>query len=294
MGSKASTVGLTLTAGLGLLTTFARKRDEDGYGSIDWSVLMETADGYAYHSRISQPCYGEMRPYARGYAGNGPYEPELLPVSQREVFKPSDLYAPFPEGKPVGVAVPFRILGKGIDWAMEKVLLNPEISPYRSILKDFEIERKKNGSIIGVVIKDTNIDPSVMVNFFRKASQTLNNVRIQTVNELFPNAHPLSAFVFAHAICEIDAAGNWQLNTDTEYSHYFGKPNTNWAAIMNGKPVDLTDGGTFAQRYAYNRPKNDFIWGEGKRLTKLAGIEGESGGKAEAQIIIDYLTSLIE
>jgi hypothetical protein len=253
LGTANSVAVASIAAGLAHLTNFALTQDGSRY---TWAVLMETGDKYTIHERHSNPCYGEMRPYATGPAKNGPYEPKLFPVEQRKVHKPGDLFWPFPEGTPIALAVP--LYGEDFEW-----LFNAEISPWRSVLKDVELVYKAD-TLRGIVIKDTNVDPTVMVNLFRtrmnhycynyiKSQDTKYGMEIDRIVDcLIPHGSFKTCGVFGFEP-DIDL-------------------------ILSGKPNDLSDGGTFKQRYAYNRPKQDYLWKGSsfkKVIEKITGKKGE-------------------
>lgn len=269
MKKEPVAASLTYEAGLELIRKFAHVL-ENSYASYTWAVLMEEEDGtYSYWERHNNPCYGEMRPYAIGYLSNGPYIKDLMPESQRKVHKPGDLFWPFPlTGKPVLLAVPFGPKYKAYSDLLEDVILNAEISPWRNVLKGFEVVRNKDGTISGLVITDTNIEPTVMVNMFRKIKNDVNINQYISVREKYPDLSKLEAFVFSQIYVNTKVV-------NSEYGSVFGM-NYSIKRILNGDTTDQT-GGTFYQRYAYDRPKVDWIFYDAeKNFPKLFGGGGWS------------------
>jgi hypothetical protein len=258
-----------------------------------WSLITEEKDGtFSFYERPSQPCYGEMRPYAKITHSNMPQyaEKKLLPVSQRTVTMPFDLYAPFPTSIPKAVSIAIRT-DEAPQRYLEQVVYNPEISPWRTVLKDVTLLYKDDShkKLDGVVIGDTTVDPTVMVNMFRKTNQ-INSYQIDNVLKHFPDANLLAAFVLGQAMN--GSVDKFSINTNIDYANWSGN-NQDWSAIMNGKPYDYTDGGTFQQRYAYNRPKNDYIWKDPTDKNNFK-LPHEKGGVKEAKENLDFLTNLIK
>jgi hypothetical protein len=185
-----------------------------------------------------------------------------MPESQREVFKPSDLYYPFPQGSPVALAVAFSPFDADGTAMIKDVVLNPEISPWREVLKEFELIYDKKGRFIGIVITDTHINPTTMVNMFRKINRHHQNSSPLYTRLLasFSVLSKLEAFVLAQ-MCY--SAGNDILMFYSGNDYNPMDDNPDFTRVFGGTPIDTT-GGTFYDRYAYDRPRIDFLWGVGK------------------------------
>ncbi len=251
----------TMLAGVEALKEYVHKHSN---GSFNYAPLhQEEDDGpFNYYERTGLPCYGELRPYAQGLSGNGPYEPLLMPEKQREVYKPTDLFYPFPQGNPVAVAVAFSPFDADGTKMIEDVVLNPGLSPWREVLKGFEIIYDKKDRFIGIVITNTHINPTTMVNMFRKINRHHQNSSSE-YTKLLASFHTLSrleAFVLAQM---------YYMSEKTKVIFYSGNDynpmddNPDFTRVFNGTPIDTT-GGTFYDRYAYDRPRIDFLWGVGK------------------------------
>lgn len=284
--------------GIDVLNKFITTRHKNGVG-IDYAMLMELDGKFSVHQRWSMPCYGELRPYAQGSSSNGPYEPNLMPEEQRKVHKPGDLFFPFPAGHPIAVAVPFRIQSH-TDWntILETIILNPETSPWRTALKEFTVTRKDK-QISGIIITDTHINPTIMVNMFRNIRTHTHDEHISWWNTV-QKASDLTPFE-AYILSQIFAQNMTFIKTHDYCT--FG-PNPNYTRLLAGEPVDRT-GGTFYARYAYDRPKQDHQWDDGedkdavlyKRILKLIpDIKGEYAMydmKKHFPIIVDEFKKLI-
>lgn len=251
----------TIEEGLAHLRKFANRDDTGGHVGYDYSILIDNGGKLEVHDRVNLPCYGELRPYAKGSASNGPYEPELMPEEQRKVHKPGDLYYPFPKGNPIAVAVPFiSNVPDSDDWdnIMTDVVLNPELSPWRKALTGYEVIRNKKNRVAGIVITDTKINPTIMVNMFRNIHRKITYCipLYKTFIEKF-KLQKLEAFILANM--GMLNSGQFSFVQDEDYQMFGPKPN--FKRILNGDPIDRTNG-TFFDRYAYDRPKQDHQWND--------------------------------
>jgi hypothetical protein len=255
-----------------------------------WNMITAEKNGsFNFYERPSQPCYGEMRPYATinhkpGFDG----EKDLLPVSQRAVRMPGDLYAQFPEGTPVALSVAIPHANADQTKLLEEIILNPKLSPWRSVLKGVELIYKDK-IITGIVIKDTKIDPTVMVCMFRKIN-SIHSVTIADIRKHFPDVNLTAAYVLGQAM--MGDCSKFVISAQIDYGPWSGQKQ-DWSAIMNGTPYDYTDGGTFYQRYAYNRPKIDYIWYDPEQKNNVM-LPHNQGGLNEVKANLDYLTSLVK
>jgi hypothetical protein len=122
---------------------------------------------------------------------------------------------------------------------------NPELSPWRKVLNNFELVSNSDGAYWGVVFKDTKIDPTIMVNLLRcnalSTNLAKNFAQVLSDNE---GLDPRIAYLASRGIDQYNMSGRIV-------------PERWW----NGEPADLSDGGTFYERYSYNRPHNEFLFG---------------------------------
>jgi hypothetical protein len=271
MGDKKTKKFTTLAAAAAHMATFAHYL-ENTSSAYTWAILVEHEGSFNVHERYNQPCYGEMRPYATGSDGNGPFEPDLLPEDARKVYKPTDLFAPFPQGKPLMLSVPLPgnyNTRNNNSWTelAETVLFNSEVSPWKNILKDVEIVYTENKIVTGLVFHNMEIEPTLAVNLFRKVKSSgyvdKSIYRIDKTLTLY-EAYILSS-LFTVYEGTIRFGGTHALGSDVDLSN-----------VVNGTPNDYTKG-TFAQRYAYNRPKQEYLF-KGKKnfTTELANKFGLS------------------
>lgn len=298
MGVGKVTAGLTLAAATTLMTKWPSELKGI---CMSWSLITEEKDGtFSFYERPSQPCYGEMRPYAiinhSGYDGQNYFEmkqyaePELLPKSQRTVTMPHDLYAPFPTSIPKAVSVALNY-NKATQPILETIVFNPDVSPWRKVLKDVTLLYADDTyeRLNGIMINDTTVDPTVMVHMFRKTNQ-IHSSQINDIIKHFPEANPLAAFVLGQAMN--GSVDRFQISDIIDYGNWSGN-NQDWSAIMNGTPYDYTDGGTFKERYAYNRPRIDYIWKDPDKKNNCK-LPHEKGGAKETLVNLEWLTSLIK
>lgn len=207
-----------------------------------------------------QPCQGgEMRTYKSSHGAD---------CTRPEDGRPNDLYCPFPEGTPLVVGVPWQ----HVPWQhiyepfdpVKDIIFNPEISPWRSVLKKFELTEKYS------LILDTDVDSTTLVSLFRfmnsewgSCGRTFNRMK-----EMYPNEDPLTLF-----IASVQSSLSYENEfvpkaASNYYTAFSGSPD--YRRIYNGTPIDLT-GGTFKGRFAYNRPQIDYLFGQG--VHKLTGIK---------------------
>lgn len=294
---KVVTGILSVAAGIAHLTEFVIKNHGSGY---TWAVLVDTGNGLEVHERYSHPCYGEMRPYAQPKfdhrdAKKGYWEPELLPVEQRAVKKPTDLFWPFPKGEPIALGVTNynKSTSNMYNGMMEHIVYNPEISPWRQCLADTTIV--KNGELVaGIVFNSTDFDPTIAVNMFRKTANNLHAICTNIKEWTKHGATDQEAFILSGGMyLDINSIRYWS----DEYAPFGVTPD--FSKLINGEANDLTDGGTFRQRYAYNRPKNDYVF-KGENFAELVGKQlGKTGDyitftKKEIPVILSTLRSLVK
>lgn len=211
--------------------------------SYDYCLLMLDDGGtYTIVERNGMPCWGALREYNCGTRPNDDW--------------PGDLQQPkhiFPKtGKVAALACRMS----NMTWASSYTTpdqrtefvggfaFNPSVSPWRSVLKDFELVLKA-GEYNGVVFKDCHIDPTVLVSLLRMAfSGTSYNY--STYSNLIasnPDIHPMVAFLKM----ERDSYG---MSQKVVLERFF-----------KAQPFDMSNGGTLYDRESYNRPDLDYIFG---------------------------------
>ena len=216
---------------------------------FNYALLMKEEDGtYNMVDRVGMPCWGALREY---HCGTRPAD-----------VWPGDLREPhhiFPEtGNPVAVAIQFKQTGNNPDYDSKyystkeewnrfqsEFVFNTAVSPWRKALKDFELVIKDD-MYIGVVIKDTHIDPNIMVNIFRVCG--------------FRESR------FAHFWCKMmdenpGMDGRVAFLLACKPDDYYQSAMINLDRWFSGEPFDLSSGLTFYERESYNRPQIQYMFG---------------------------------
>lgn len=242
--------------GLNLLRGFVLNSQNE----LTFNLLMQQGDDVVHVKYGQQPCYGELRPYAKTH-------PDMLPEHQRKVHKPGDLHSPFPDGHPIAVAVPF--FNQPSDVTTEQynriinLVLDPGLSPWREALRDFEVLKNDKGRIAGIIIKDTNVDSTVMVNLFMTLRGASWNSFYAVLTKLlgqFPDEDPYLLLAAATQVGPTwQSNGAYSINASFQY---YISPALNITNFLQGKFDEKITGGTFHDRYAYNRPDLHNVFGQ--------------------------------
>lgn len=216
--------------------------------------------------RPNQPCQGgEMRKYEKTHPGDctRPKDP-----------RPGDLTMPFPDGTPEAVSVHFNMVRPHADdtipvsyygatikpgWTEFLTALYGPNSPY---IKGFgspeNVELLYEGDHPhGILFKDTSFDPTVFVNSlqFLNTMKAVYPVYMKYRNAGFTEAESLLFMM----LCNSDVEDGYVMGT---YPYYF-PVNASFRRILEGKPHDLS-GGTFRDRFDYNRPQVQSLFAAGK------------------------------
>jgi hypothetical protein len=247
-GIDTTGVKMSKEEGLAHLRNYATKGE---HGCYSYAFLMQEEDGtFTVVERNGMPCWGAMREYECGTRPDDPWPEDLR--SNYHIFPKT--------GNPIAVAACFDItLAERMateSWKMYyptiaqwetfiNFVFNPEISPWRGALKDFELTRAKDGAYNGVVFKDTTIDPNIMVSLLRcNATQYALAKNFAQFMTDHPNVDPRVAYLTCDGIDTYNMAG--RIVPD---------------AWFNGTTVDISAGGTFFSRESYNRPDIAYIFG---------------------------------
>ncbi len=239
----------------------------------------ETNANYSLYPRYSQPCYGELRKYSMTHPSE---------CTQPDNEKPSDLYWPFPDGKPVGLGLPFWQFAKDCKslgaphWGYEySVTLSEDTdtfikefftddSPWRDgfgglqnvefYMHDPYFHRDATGKansplwksdtqrIGGIVLKSCKIDPTVTVQMMWFIRDIL-----QSKQHLWSYHQARAAGLSVKEACAYMMCS--QLGS-VGY-HYTGSFSAR--RFFDVMPNDLT-GGTLEDRYDYNRTDIAELW----------------------------------
>lgn len=210
----------------------------------NYAFLFEEEDGsLRLYERVGMPCWGATREYGCGTRPDDDWPSDLREARHK-----------FPiTGKPIAISFQFHIGYYDINDEHEKTWsefttkfsFNSEISPWRKCLKDSELTIH-NDKIVGVVIKDTNFDPTIMISLMRNCGHVDRNIHAKWTKamENNNNYHPALQY----------------LKCRTSFDMYGFSPKVSVNRFVNGDPVDLSDGITFYERASYNRPNIDYIF----------------------------------
>lgn len=227
----------SVEAGHKHLYEFAQRKDMGGY---NYAFLMLEEDGsLKLVERLGMPCWGAIREYSCGTRPDDMWPGDLR--DPRQIFPKT--------GNPIAISFQFNAIDSrqmcgtpstDEQWNrfMTEFVFNIEVSPWAPCLKDVELIIR-DGLITGALFKDTHIDPTVMSNLFKYVGRAYSSRPIKWGELVDRGYHPQTAFLSC-------MTQDW-LRVVPE--RYFGQD-----------PFDYT-GGTFYDRYSYNRPDVEKIFG---------------------------------
>lgn len=208
---------------------------------ISWSYVIrdEKTGDVEFVEMSSRPCYGEMRRYGKG-------------STRPQDYKPGDLPRPIKKGIREGVSVYIHSTNNDIEIHNEFVsfMLSTE-SPYRKGIgfNGLEMTTDDKGRIVGVVMYDTEVDPTTMVALFMflrsSAGYTVEWDRL--VKEGKSKIVALIASVYARKNGSIYIAqfgGGYYLTHKLDVKKF-----------VNGEVNSLSNGRTWRDQEDYNRPE---------------------------------------
>lgn len=207
------------------LTKFLKWAD-----GIAFCLVMRNKSGeLRLRPRMNQPCWGELRKYKSTHGEE----------ATKEEHRPSDLRHPFPKGIPEALAIHVGIENSLTEflWSDE----SPWVRGFGSTKNYIKVKR-------GVILKDTNIDPTVLVNLLKNSGdyRQSNLFDILTARGLTP----------LEAVFPCIFTGIWQ---EYIYTKIIPSPDTYTNAmtidvdrVLTQNPHDLT-GGTLRDRFDYER-----------------------------------------
>jgi len=142
-----------------------------GTGRYCFSILTrDDLTGYQLHERPSQPCFGELRKYRDTHG---------IECTQPDDRRPTDLHHPFPHGTPVAVGVKlngfYGPINTETQTSEKSILLRcmfTEGSHWDRGFKDVEFTLNSKKQVAGLIVKNTKIDPTVLVNALKIAVNT--------------------------------------------------------------------------------------------------------------------------
>lgn len=294
------TLGTTLE-GLAALEAFCIEHPHENA----WSMVIQDAElvgeeavtVYSYHPRFSQPCYGEMRTYGKG----------TVPAARAVDPRPGDLFSPFPKsGCPVLICVPFanHSLTNEETSRVIELLYAPD-SPWQDVLKDFEI-LERNGRPTGVVIWDTNIDPTAMVSLFMFTRNALGDCaedmkRWLKLIEERPDddVYALLFSVLVYRRYTQWGTTNELISFQTNWEYFFNIYRTSVRAFVDADiDPEISGGSPFILRAAYNRPKLGNIFKQDgdklqDRLIRVGAFTADDIA-ASGHVAVSFETAIID
>lgn len=298
------------------IRTFTKRLVEKGQLDLCFTLVMREEGELKKYDRIAQPCYGELRTYHKTH-------PDYSDPQPHDEYRPNDLHAPFPAGTPEILGVPFYSFDYRYDSkaggvytyclkkknerfvAFTRYLFSSDSPWAKGLGSDIEIVEDDN-YLYGVILYDTEFDPTVLVNL-------LNNFRafqFAFVNQILEvsDDHLVSAMILTNLsnvnnpyppVPDPEITRIVQHNS----TEYYNPTVLDIRRFVEKNPNDLT-GGTFRNRFAYNRKiLHNIFAGEGEPLhkrvrTKLElkdpSIPPYRHRKVEAIEIVDTVKQIIE
>lgn len=231
----------------------------DGKRTVSFAIL---TDDNILHTRWDQPCYGELCLY--GSASRN------LP----DVDKPGDLNTPFPDGTPITIVGPYtNHLNHPSQDAAQRILeyIAGGSSPYRSITKTV---LRHEGKIIGFTFP-ANQEPTKIVSMLMYTNMLCGWVyNLEALDKWLPEATESQKMFLLPRLNIYNTGNNPTFSVGSEFlwgSKYHISPLFSVESFFNSVLRDLT-GGTFSERYSYNRPEIEYIFGkDDESFIKLAG-----------------------
>lgn len=203
-------------------------------------VTEDEKKGIEYHPRQNQPCWGELRKYEKSHPTR---------CTQPSVHKPGDLHAPFPDGKPIGLAI-----GVSNQWYSYRLrlckdhleFLLGEDSIHKHGIGKTEVLYDDKGYPDAIYFDGLNVDPTILVNFLRTMSSSYETDTIKSYMDA--------------GLTRKEAMVINRINGGTNLANgYAGVGYNSVRRIYRSSPHDFS-GGTMEQRVDYNRPMQDLIF----------------------------------
>lgn len=203
---------------------------------------------YSIHPRYHQPCYGELRKYRATHPDE---------CTQPWNSKPTDLWDPFPAGRPIMVGTNFSGQQSGQYHYDCDVMITEAFGPEspwvlgsKQGLPTF-VEGEKY--LVGVILKDTKIDPTVMVNLF-------NNLKCRTgLGLVYKQLRDEGLSVRETFAVLLHSGRGSPLAYINGPDGYYTSYRVSARRILEAKPRDLS-GGFFCDRIDYNRTELENVF----------------------------------
>lgn len=221
-----------------------------GASGISWSAAVRKDDKLQFIAMNNRPCYGEMRAYGKD-------------STRPQDHKPGDLPRPIPPGIREAVGCYFGSTSPSAENhnRLIRYVLSDK-SPWRRGLDQRGIHLTWDGDethhIKGVVLTETEVDPTVMVSLF----MVLRSARYSNWGDSVANR--FCTFVDEHKMSEAAALAacfwvNISLTSKTFVPSfgfsYFLANKLDPKKFATGEPLSLSNGRTWRDGEDYNRPE---------------------------------------
>lgn len=207
------------------------------YSNHTYGIIVRTENGPELHTRISRPCFGELRRY-REKSNN-----------RKEDRFPSDLLNNFPKGTPIALAVVSpRLNPKHNQFVIDNwTKYSPWISNNREIQDNLSfIHDPKTDTIKGVFINTGDFLPAHLVAHLMWMRNVLT--RYQNIERLKFLDIPLETCVILSSICH-PYNTSFFLNANSIIGN-----KTDLNLLFNKTPQDVDGGMLWSEGCDYNRP----------------------------------------
>jgi len=206
-------------------------------GGNSYVYTHETDKGFSVSPRFNRPCYGELRPYKH-------HDPNATD----DVDMPTDLFMPFPEGKPTSLT--YVVTGSEKDFI--EFVLTSDASPWRAATKDISLHRSNDDRITHVTFHTPEVHSDMLVNMFMH----IRNARLNHGPALFKEYGWLNALILSTYY-----GRDWMSGGAIKYSKS-GRFNTylqggvDLEGMRTGvfKNLDLDPSFYWTSRFSYRRP----------------------------------------
>lgn len=236
MTTKTRPAPVSYEDGMAHLRNFATKKS--AYYAA--ALLMEEDGQFYVWERTQEPCFGFLRTYKVTHPD----------CTRPQDHKPGDLINPFPPGNPAALAVPFQQNKDKNQQAFWDYWYGPD-SPFHAVLID-AVLMDNEVQYTGIVFKDLNVDSTLLIQFLRQDRFIQRYVsNFFALREMFPE----ETDKLIGTVCRFVQSNGSSSGVQTDPKNYY-----------NGKIVEDITGGTFYDRYAYNRPEVDYVFGHGNKL----------------------------
>lgn len=207
---------------------------------ISWSYAIRHEDNSVEFVEMrSRPCYGEMRRYKGGTRPDDPH--------------PGDLPAPIKVGVREAVSVYIPVRGKTVEDhnTFVEFMFSKE-SPYRAGIgfDGLEFTKDKKGFIIGIVMYETEVDPTTMVALF---------MFMRSCEAYMPTWSKLVSEGRSKIVALIAAAYARPADATSYFCQFSGgyylTPQLDFRKFVRGEVNSLSKGRTWRDQEDYNRPE---------------------------------------